>query len=222
MTIVTSRLHIYNNFLSSIDLFKNIDSHKLAGLFNSVKVNQFYPGEIINLNCHERDGCYIVYKGMVKLTKMSDKGDEIIIDLYEKGDVISPMFLAKNYNINAEFFKGAVLFYFSRPLIDNFAKNNYQFTLNIISLLSIKLQKMMDSVEILHLKTDKERVARYLARSKASGILKLRHPKALIASCLGMRPESFSRAIYKLKEEGIYLNNKTIHLENGSELRQYM
>jgi len=57
--------------------------------------------------------------------------------------------------------------------------------------------------------------------SKINNTFRLPYSKSLIASYLGIKPESFSRALILLKEEGISLANKTINLESGDELCKY-
>ena len=79
----------------------------------------------------------------------------------------------------------------------------------------------MLSKEVLQLKTAKEKVGWYLVHSKVNNTFKLPYSKALIASYLGMKPESFSRALTQLKEEGVNLENKSIVLDNGDELCKY-
>jgi CRP/FNR family transcriptional regulator len=210
-----------HTFLHTISLFKNIDDSDLIDFFNLVQVRQYNRGEMITLTSKQHAKCYIVYEGLLKLVKTDERGNEIVIDIADKTDVISAIHFSEHYDIYAEFVKKTTLLYFDKNMIDELSIKSHQFSINIINLLAENMQKLMLSAEVLQLKTAKEKVGWYLARSKINNTFQLAYSKSLIASYLGMRSESFSRALLDLKKEGVHLNNKTISLDNGSELCRY-
>jgi len=211
----------YYHFLAKIPLFKNIDESELIDFLHSVKVRQYHRGELVTLDSEEHDKCYVVYEGLFKLTKLDEKGEEIVITIADKADAIAPMHFSEHYEVCAEFVKNTTLLYFNKDEIDRFTAKNHQFSRNMIAFLADSVQQLMLSAEVLQLKTAKEKVGWYLVHSKVNNTFKLPYSKALIASYLGMKPESFSRALTQLKEEGVNLENKSIVLDNGDELCKY-
>ncbi|WP_201341374.1 helix-turn-helix domain-containing protein [Abyssogena phaseoliformis symbiont] len=57
-----------------------------------------------------------------------------------------------------------------------------------------------------------------MVHSKINNTFELPYSKSLTAAYLGMKPESFSRALAELKKDGIILDNKKIKSANGHEL----
>ena len=211
----------YYNFLSSVDLFKDINEKDLIDFLSLVQVKQYHKGEMVMLDAKEHARCYIVYEGLFKLVKLDERGDEIVITIADKKDAILPMHFSPHYDICAEFVKNTTLLYFNKESIDQFTSKNHQFSMNLVSFLADSVQKLMLSAEVLQLKTAKEKVGWYLVHSKVNNTFKLPYSKNLVASYLGMKPESFSRALSLLKKEGVRLENKTILLDNGDELCKY-
>ncbi len=211
----------YYLFLSKIALFKNIDEQELIDFINLVKVKQYYRGEMVTFDSQEHDKCYIVYDGLFKLTRMDEKGEEMVITIANKRSIVSPMHFSKHYEICAEFVKNTTLLYFNKDEIDSFTAKNHQFAMNVIDFLAESVQLLMLSAEVLQLKTAKEKVGWYMVQSKINNNFKLPYPKNLIAAYLGMKPESFSRALVQLKKDGIKVENKVIVLDDINELCQY-
>ena len=211
----------YYNFLSRLALFKGVGEEDLNILLRAIQIRQYYRGEMVTFNSKEHANCYVVYDGLFKITKIDKSGNEAIIKIVHKRDTVLPMYFSKHYDICAEFVRKTTLLYFDKCIIDEFSFKNHQFMLNIVNLLAEDLQSLMLSVESLQLKTAKEKVGQYLVRTKVDGTFKLPCSYSLIASYLGMRPESFSRALVELKLEGVVLKNKSITLEKGDDLCQY-
>jgi len=211
----------YYNFLSRVSLFDGIDDKDLEQLFEDMHIKQYHRGEMVTFDTEEHAKCYITYEGLFKLTRVDEKGEEIVISIVDKADAISPMYFSEHYDVCAEFVKNTTLLSFNKDVIDAFASKNHQFALNIINFLAGNVQKLMLSKEVLQLKTTKEKVGWYLVHAKIDNSFTLPYSKHLIASYLGMKPESFSRALLNLKKEGISLEGKSIVLDTGDELCKY-
>ena len=186
-----------------------------------MQVKQFHKGEMVTFNMDEHSKLYIVYEGLFKLTKIDEKGDEIVLSILDQGGVVSPMHFSPYYDVCAEFIKNTTMFYFTEKAVNDFSTKNHQFSINTIKFLADSVQTLMISAEVLQLKTAKEKVGWYLVHAKINNTFKLPYSKSLIASYLGMKPESFSRALTELKKDGVTLKNKKIVLENGDELCKY-
>ena len=211
----------HHNFLTNLALFDGVDSDALSDFMQSMRVKQYHKGEVVTFDDQEHANLYIIYEGLFKLTKVDEKGNEIVLNILDKKDAVTPMYYSPYYDVCVEFVKDTTLFYFSDKDVKRFIDQNHSFSNNIISFLSDSVQTLMIRAEVLQLKTAKEKVGWYLVHAKINNTFELPYSKALIASYLGMKPESFSRALSELKKEGVILDNKTIRLENGDELCQY-
>ncbi len=221
MITIKEHFNKYHRFLSKLPLFKGILEDDLTNFFRSMQVKQFHKGEMVTFNMDEHSKLYIVYEGLFKLTKIDEKGDEIVLSILDQGGVVSPMHFSPYYDVCAEFIKNTTMFYFTEKAVNDFSTKNHQFSINTIKFLADSVQTLMISAEVLQLKTAKEKVGWYLVHAKINNTFKLPYSKSLIASYLGMKPESFSRALTELKKDGVTLENKKIVLENGDELCKY-
>ena len=145
----------------------------------------------------------------------------MILRVINQGEVVSPMHFSHYYDVSAEFITDTTLLYFSEETINNLVKENLTFAKNIINMLAENVQSLMVTAEVWRLKNTKERLGWFLASVNNSNLGKLPISKSLLASYLGMTPESLSRALKKLSEEGIELENKNIIQKTGKELCAY-
>ncbi len=85
------------------------------------------------------------------------------------------------------------------------------------------MQKMMSELERMKVNTTTERLADYLVdmvevRGKEGRII-LPFEKVILASVLGMKPESLSRAFRALKKVGVHSHLKEVFVEDIERLR---
>ena len=211
----------YHNFLSRLPIFADVKEEELSPFFDKMQVKQYHKGEMVTFDATEHSKLYVCYEGLFKLTKIDERGDEIVLRIVDKRGVVSPMHFSQYYDVAVDFVKNTTMFYFNDHDVAELMRKDHQFSLNIVKFLADSVQELMLSAEVLQLKTAKEKVGWYLVHAKINNTFELPYSKALIAAYLGMKPESFSRALSELKKEGVILDNKTIRLENGDELCQY-
>lgn len=221
--MIASKKHLikYHSFLSKQSLFEDISGSEISEFIQSLHIKQYHKGEMVTFDDQEHANLYIVYEGLLKLTKIDEKGDEIVLSILDKNDAVTPMYYSPYYDVCVEFVKNTTMFYFTEADVKHFIEKNHTFSNNIIKFLADSVQALMISAEVLQLKTAKEKVGWYLAHAKINNTFELPYSKVLIASYLGIKPESFSRALAELKKEGIVLKNKKINLVNGDELCKY-
>ncbi len=211
----------YLNFLSELTLFKNMQANEIESVATHLKVKNYQKGEMFSFDVNNRPRLYISFTGQFKLTKINERGDEMILRVINQGEVVSPMHFSHYYDVSAEFITETTLLYFSEETINNLVKENLTFAKNIINMLAENVQSLMVTAEVWRLKNTKERLGWFLASVNNSNLGKLPISKSLLASYLGMTPESLSRALKKLGEEGIELENKNIIQKTGKELCAY-
>ena len=211
----------YLNFLSELTLFKNMRANEIESVATHLKVKNYQKGEMFSFDVNNRPRLYISFTGQFKLTKINERGDEMILRVINQGEVVSPMHFSHYYDVSAEFITDTTLLYFSEETINNLVKENLTFAKNIINMLAENVQSLMVTAEVWRLKNTKERLGWFLASVNNSNLGKLPISKSLLASYLGMTPESLSRALKKLSEEGIELENKNIIQKTGKELCAY-
>jgi CRP-like cAMP-binding protein len=95
----------------------------------------------------------------------------------------------------------------------------------VIHLLATRLQDLSDQVGRVQLMQTTQRLADYLLSlaPKGSGACEVELPyeKALIATYLGMEPESFSRAMKNLRPHGLSCDGRKVRLDDPKALRDF-
>ena len=211
----------YIKFLSELPLFNDIQDQEIKSILSLIKVRNYKKGEILSINVDKRPRLYITLDGQFKLTKVNERGGEMIIKVVNKGEVVSPMHFSHYYEVSAQFIKETALLYLSEDTVNKLVKDNPSFAKNIINMLAEDIQSLMMTAEVWRLKNTTERVGWYLASVNTNNMGKLPISKSLLASHLGMTPESLSRALKKLSNEGIKIEHKVIKQETEKELCSY-
>lgn len=211
----------YFAFMHNIALFQGIKKEDLNEFFAKMQIEQYHKGEIQQFDPKQHSKLYIVFKGTFKLTNTNVEGDEIVLSLFSAGDAVTPLYFSPYFDVSAGFIEDTILFHFKENDVQRFIKNNHQFSMNNIKFLANSVQNLMITNTVLQLKTAKERVGWFLAHGKINNNSELPVSKNIIASFLGITPESFSRALSSLKNDGVTINNKIIQLDNGDELCKY-
>jgi CRP-like cAMP-binding protein len=176
---------------------------------------------MIILDTNNKAKLYINYEGLFKLIKIKENGDESILKIIDKKGAVSMINFPPHYNLCADFIKNTTVCCFPKAAILATMSNSQQFNLNFIQLLTNATHELMLITEILQLKSAKEKVGWYLSTARIKHDFKLPYSKSLIAAYLGIKPESFSRALSELKITGVQLDKKTIKLIKGDELCMY-
>ncbi len=213
--------HLYLDFLSGLALFDSIQGQEIELILSLIKEKNYRKGEMFSIDLDSRPRLYITYDGQFIMTKVNERGDEMILRVVNKGEVISPMHFSHYYDVSAEFVKDTTLFYLSEDKVNGLIKRSPLFAKNIINMLAESVQSLMMTAEVWRLKNTKERLGWFLASVNTNNLGKLPISKSLLASYLGMTPESLSRALRKLKDEGISIENKAIKMQTGKELCSY-
>ena len=100
-----------------------------------------------------------------------------------------------------------------------------QLAFDMLAAASVRLRQLVDEIEQLKAKSAPQRIAGFFVKQAllASGPARIALPyeKALIASRLGMKPESFSRAVGKLAELGVVVERESVSIGDVARLAAF-
>ena len=183
------------DFLMSLPLFKDFEKKELEQIVSKMALTKYQKGEILALTQSGWSRLYIMTEGQGKLVKLNYRGDELILRLVNKSDIISSMHFSRAFDTSIEFFEDSSLLSLSETAVNKFIEESNSFASNIISMLSDNVQLLMSNAEVWRLKTAKEKVGWYLNSININNLGKLTLSKSAISLFLGITPESFSRAL---------------------------
>ena len=152
-----------------------------------------------------------VQGGKVKLFRISQDGQEKVVEIIHPGQTFAEavMFMQRSeYPVCAEALDPVHLVSVPNVLMLQALAANPQACLHLLGHLSVRLHLRLGELETLTLQNATQRFALYLIqqledRSRDAAEIDLLLPKRLIAARLSMQPETLSRIIGKLREEGL-------------------
>ena len=193
-------------------LFANLPPEDLARIIDISSVRHYAKRETVFREGDRADGFFVAVSGSVKVFKISEDGKEQVLHILEPGQSFAEatIFEGGGFPANAEALcKSDLLFLPKRPFIVLLEKNPAM-ALRVLASLSKWLKRMTDLVENLALRDVEARLVFFVAEEMKGRGLALRDgavyeipvSKNVLASRLGTVPETFSRTLKKLQEEG--------------------
>lgn len=213
--------------IENLTLFTGIKDATLHEILSHSTIIQKNNG-VLFLQGDNATHVYVVLAGCIKLFKANDDGDEIILQLVTKGNTFleAITFSHTAYSASAEIIKNSVILSIPLSVLREESKNNSDLSANMLALNNDMSQRLIAYIEQLTLKTSSQRVGWFLLKTlvehkEYQKQFQLPYDKSLIASYLGMKPETFSRTIQQLKINGVTIEHNKVSLLEDSSLCYY-
>ncbi len=212
--------------LARVPLFAGLPPAQLRELLAETWV-QVFPRGIILFNQDEPAGrFFIVLDGWVKLYRATVDGDVSVIAVLTQGESFAEaaIFDQGHYPVAATPVEDTRLLVVpATPFLRRLKENN-ELALKMLAAMSRHLRRLVVHVEQLTVKSATERVAEFLVRlcptSSGGAVIRLPLDKMLIAGRLGMQPETFSRALAKLRACGVNSTGGEVTVTDVAALRR--
>ena len=202
---------------------KDVDTLLAAGTVKSYTKHQ-------HLFMHgDRAGrLFIVINGCVKVYSETKEGEESVINLITAGQSVgeASIFDGAIYPFSASAAESSEVFEISADILKSRAKQSPELTARIMALMSDHLHDLQREKEHLAIMTAAQRVGCMLLKLSANmigkgGTFTLPYDKSLAASNLGMKPETFSRALKDLRDYGVSVKGSEITVADFSILAHH-
>ena len=168
--------------------------------------------------------------GQIKLFRTSPGGGEKVIEIVHPGETFAQavMFMPADdgYPVNAEAIDPSALLAFDVAAVHGVLRESVDTCLRMLASLSHRLRQQVDEIEKLTLQPASRRLAAYLVEQLPREVLlspeiHLTAPKNVIASRLGIQPETFSRIVARLVKDGlIHVRGRDVVLLDVEGLRE--
>ena len=208
-------------------LFSGLSEKLLSSLFRAATVQQAGPGELLFMQGDAVDACYIVLEGWVKLYRLNRYGDDAVVAIFSRGQSFAEaaVFSMGKYPVAAETVTDTRLLRVPCSALLQCISDDPQFAFAMLASTSQQLQRLVRQIEQLKTHTGPQRDARFLASlcpvDEGPCTIGLPYDKALIASRLGMKPESLSRAFARLRNIGVRVERNAAAISSVERLRNY-
>lgn len=210
-------------------LFKDGSDAFFANLCEQGRLSRFEKGRVLFLHEDEADCFYYIKSGWVKLFRETLDGTQSIVDIVPAGHLFGETAIFENnlYPYSAELVETGEIIVLPLKILQNEIEENNKIALNMLSAMARYRRRQDREIEHRTIQNAPQRIGCFLLRlinQDENGAIKIHLPydKTLVASRLGMQPETFSRALSKLKDKtGIRVKGATVELDNIDGLIRY-
>jgi CRP-like cAMP-binding protein len=206
------------NFLNEVDLFSSLTPEHRGEISKMMKRSVFLKGESIFHEGDEASSLYVVYRGAVKVFKLSDDGREHILHLLRPPDIIAEvtLFEMMQYPASCYALEDSVLLSLSKKSFLEVLCSSPAMMLSIMSAQAQKLREFAFKIELLSSCDVRKKVCRYLKHNMKikNGEYRVKREGTMadIAGYIGTSRESVSRVISALVQSGAVEKGKGEYL----------
>lgn len=194
--------------IAAVPLFEGLPERQLRELADIAVERQYGKGDILFHEGTGATGFYIVTSGRVKIYKLSIEGKEQILHIFGQGEFFGevPVFAGGRYPAHAEALEASRFLFFGRDPFMDLVRKEPSLAINMLGILCQRLRRFTHLIEDLSLKEVPGRLAAYFlylsTRQENSDSLFLDITKGQLASLLGTIPETLSRMLAKMSQQG--------------------
>ena len=207
--------------------FQGIDHTNAANLIEHSHIKNYDKNTILFMHGEDVRFVYIVMNGWIKLFRETFDGQEAILGLASKGDLIGESnFDRKLHLFGAQTIEEARLLKISHLKLKEIVETDGVLALKVMSALNVSINRLELQVEHASTMNAAQRIGCFLIRicskhNEGKGEIKLPFDKMLIASYLGMKRETFSRGLNELKSLGVKVKGNLIIVPEIKKLTKF-
>ncbi len=212
-----------------LPLFDGLSDAELDDFLCKARIKNYPRGAYLFTQGDNVKSFYIVQSGVVRLFRTTPGGDEITTDILIKGDTVCERKVFRYNTLHPDYalcVEDSTLLEFPAAWLRESVRKNSALSLNILSILS--LRSLLKDIESEHQSTmsTAQIVACFLQwmcsiHDFDPRNFELPYNKALIASRLGMKQETFSRTLPRLRENGIDIRGTHVSFLNFHDVDRY-
>ena len=171
---------------------------------------------------------FLVLDGWVRLFRLTPDGSEAVVGVFRRGETFAEaaILLGKKYPVTAEVVTTSRLLQMEGEVLRCCIREQPDLALSMLASASYHLKLLVEHIEQIKLLSAAQRVADFLVKLCPSEVgsctVELPYEKALIAGRLGMKPESLSRVLAKLRPLGVTVDRSFVSIADVRRLAQFV
>jgi CRP/FNR family transcriptional regulator len=213
--------------LRSCYFFDALSDDEAEALASATRLVRYEAREMIFGEGDPADHFFVVLSGTVQIFKLSAEGKEMILHLFQPGDIVAefPIFGGiPKYPANALCLENTQVLAINGKQFKQIVSTKSDILLKMLARFSQRLKEFNTLIEDLSLRSVDARLAKYLLSisQNSPSQAEIDVQKKTLAAILGTVPETLSRAFKRLSADGvIQLKDTHIHILNRDKLRVF-
>ncbi len=185
-------------------------------------------GRVLFLQGDPAETFFLVLDGCVKSFRVNAGGEEVVLGVYRSGEWLGDeaILMDELYFTSADVVASARLLAIPRAILWERMRQDPNLAVSVLQATSTRLDSLCRQIAELKLLSASQRVGRFLLdiapALESPMVLGLPYGKGLIARHLGMKPESFSRALAKLRTAGVVVEDRHVVISDVELLSCYV
>ena len=203
---------VTNYDLKGFYLFAGLDDAQREHLCQSALHFHLKPGEFLFEHGQPAERFFILLDGHIKLIRLSPEGTEKVIEIINPGESFAEaiMFMPRwIYPVSAQAILASDLLGFDNKVFLGMLENSFETCKRVMRDMSMRLRMWLNEIDNLTLQNATYRLVHYLLSQVPSDCascvyrVEFKVPKHVIASRLSIKPETLSRILHQLADEGL-------------------
>lgn len=215
--------------LRKVGFFEEADDTFFKNLTEKSRVISAIKGQVLFIHEEPAESFYMILKGWVKLYRETLYGAQAVVDILNDGHLFgeTSLFHDDLYPYSAEATEATEILALPISVLKKEIENNPKLALAMLSAMARYRKHQDQELEHRTLQNAPQRIGCFLLRladqtQTGPVTIHLPYDKTLVASRLGMQPETFSRALGKLKDAtGIQVKGATIVMDSLDQLSDF-
>lgn len=213
-----------------LSLFDGISDHDKDRLLQAGHTHKCSRGQMLYAQGDAANHFYIISRGTMQLLRTTPDGHEKTLHILKSGQTLGEneiMEGCSRYVANAIAVEDSVLIEFSATWLKEVSRQYPALGLNLLSLIAQQVHLAELEAEHQATMSASQLVGCFLQRLCVlygfnPESFELPYSKTLIASRLGMKLETFSRTLSKLKKHGIHVEGTHVSIHDLAQLEHYV
>ena len=216
--------------LHALPLFGGLTVDGLKALLDDSAVRVHGKRKTLFLQGDPATHFFVVLSGWVKLYRLRPDGAEVVVEIFGPGESFAEgaMHMPEGYPVSAEMVEDSRLLEVPTEAFGQRVREDPDLAISMLASMAVRLKAFVNRIEKAETHTAAQRVADFLLKfgrpagpGAARVIVHLPYDKQLIANRLGMKPETFSRALSALKERGVHVDGARVEIRDRRALQRF-
>ena len=211
-------------------LFSGLDEDTFDALVSNIVVESFDKGEALFHRGDVASSFYYIETGQIELSLISPEGQKKIVEVIAHGRTFAEaiVFMRESkFPVTAEALSDSVVYRIPNAAYLDLLQDNSNACMRLLSDVCRHLHQRVQEIERLTIQNARSRLASYLIdhiveTDDDEATVRLDLPKHIIASRLSVTPETLSRLLRAMADDGILtVDDRLIFVHSLARLRPY-